>query len=668
MRNLKVWQKLGILGLVFGFAFLLVTGELIRERVGNRVARMERSRAGVELYQSLITLRSDLQSHRDLTVGAVFDQSDFRSLRTNARQALDMSLEKTANIVNNVAGTLLVEDAWRTTNLEVNNAIASTNSVPDIYYDHTTALASIDLFIGYMADDAGWREDMNATRSRLSDVLQLRGPKALELLSKARYEGIELAVTGQPASDDKWHGLQQILTEIGALLTDTNSSLITQLGKARDEDGIQKHMENRQALAESVQRLNRDLRSISHIQRKLEVGPDRFYEESTAAINELEKMLRGSAAAMKTSLDRGIETAHKTTLIIVFLALFVLVAVSLFAYFVIRDITRPLQQLVVLSDRLAGGDLTINVPFEDRRDELGVLMSSFNGMVSNLNRIVSQVQKSGVQVNTSINQISVTGREQQTAAQAIADTTSDIGETANRISTTSQELVNMMSDAFTVTEDTTRLASQGQAGLTRMRDTMQQITEAASLIHTKLDVLNEKAGNINLVITTITKIADRTNLLSLNAAIEAEKAGEYGRGFSVVATEIRRLADQTTKATNDIELMVKEMQAAVTTGVLAMNKYSDEVKDGASDVRQISEQLDQIIQQVQALTPRFELVNEGVNSHATGGQQISDSLAQLSRTVKQTARSLEESNGAIEHLKEAAYGLRDGVSRFKLPK
>ncbi|MGY8675240.1 MAG: methyl-accepting chemotaxis protein [Verrucomicrobiia bacterium] len=331
----------------------------------------------------------------------------------------------------------------------------------------------------------------------------------MELLSKARYEGIELAVTGQPASDDKWHGLQQILTEIGALLTDTNSSLITQLGKARDEDGIQNHMENRQALAESVQRLNRDLRSISHIQRKLEVGPDRFYEESTAAINELEKMLRASAAAMKTSLDRGIETAHKTTLIIVFLALFVLVAVSLFAYFVIRDITRPLQQLVVLSDRLAGGDLTINVPFEDRRDELGVLMSSFNGMVSNLNRIVSQVQKSGVQVNTSINQISVTGREQQTAAQAIADTTSDIGETANRISTTSQELVNMMSDAFTVTEDTTRLASQGQAGLTRMRDTMQQITEAASLIHTKLDVLNEKAGNINLVITTITKIADR---------------------------------------------------------------------------------------------------------------------------------------------------------------
>ena len=210
-------------------------------------------------------------------------------------------------------------------------------------------------------------------------------------------------------------------------------------------------------------------------------------------------------------------------------------------------------------------------------------------MVFNLNRIVSQVQKSGVQVNTSINQISVTGREQQTAAQEISETTSGIGETANRISTTSQELVNMMSDAFTVTEDTTRLASQGQAGLTRMRDTMQQITEAASLIHTKLDVLNEKAGNINLVITTITKIADRTNLLSLNAAIEAEKAGEYGRGFSVVATEIRRLADQTAKATNDIELMVKEMQAAVTTGVLAMNKYSEEVRDGAKDVRQISD-------------------------------------------------------------------------------
>ncbi len=119
--------------------------------------------------------------------------------------------------------------------------------------------------------------------------------------------------------------------------------------------------------------------------------------------------------------------------------------------------------------------------------------------------------------------------------------------------------------------------------------------------------MNEKTGNINSVVTTITKVADQTNLLSLNAAIEAEKAGEYGLGFGVVAMEIRRLADQTAVATYDIEKMVKEMQSAVSAGVMGMDKFSEEVRRGVEEVRQVSAQLAQIIHQVQALTPRFQI-------------------------------------------------------------
>src|SRR6185295_1070055 len=155
-------------------------------------------------------------------------------------------------------------------------------------------------------------------------------------------------------------------------------------------------------------------------------------------------------------------------------------------------------------------------------------------------------------------------------------------------------------EVFTAAEDSAALAGQGQAGLTRMESTMRQVMEASSSINTKLAVLNEKAANINQVVTTITKVADQTNLLSLNAAIEAEKAGEYGRGFAVVATEIRRLADQTAVATCDIEQMVKEMQAAVSAGVMGMDKFSEEVRRGAQDVQQVGTQLGSIIQQVQA--------------------------------------------------------------------
>src|SRR5678816_2890576 len=171
--------------------------------------------------------------------------------------------------------------------------------------------------------------------------------------------------------------------------------------------------------------------------------------------------------------------------------------------------------------------------------------------------------------------------------------------------------------------------------------------EASGSITAKLAVLNEKTTNINTVVTTISKVADQTNLLSLNAAIEAEKAGDYGRGFAVVATEIRRLADQAAGATGDIEQMVKEMQSAVAAGVMGMDKFSEEVRRGVDVVQQVSEELSQIIQHVQTLTPNFETVSEGMQSQSLGAQQISDSLSQLSEAAQQTVTSLRQSNSAI---------------------
>src|SRR6185295_5496342 len=147
---------------------------------------------------------------------------------------------------------------------------------------------------------------------------------------------------------------------------------------------------------------------------------------------------------------------------------------------------------------------------------------------------------------------------------------------------------------------------EAQEGLNRMDGTMRQIIDASATISSKLGLLNEKASNISSVVTTINKIADQTNLLSLNAAIEAEKAGEHGRGFSVVATEIRRLADQTAVATFDIGKMVKEIQAAVIAGVAGMDVFSGQVRRAMADVQQIGAGMTQIIRQVQTLAPRIE--------------------------------------------------------------
>ena len=330
-----------------------------------------------------------------------------------------------------------------------------------------------------------------------------------------------------------------------------------------------------------------------------------------------------------------------------------------------HTITRPLNRLADALEHMRQGDFTQRLEVL-RRDEFGILSTGLNRLADDLSALVGQVQRSGIQVNTTATEIAATAREQQSTAHEIAATTVEIGATSKEISATSKELVKTMNEVNQVAEQTADLAGSGHASLIRMETTMRQIMDASGSITAKLSVLNEKTANINSVVTTITKVADQTNLLSLNAAIEAEKAGEYGLGFAVVAMEIRRLADQTAVATYDIEKMVKEMQSAVAAGVMGMDKFSKEARRGVEEIRQVSTHLAQIIHQVQTLTPRFQTVNEGMHAQATGAQQISDTLTQLSEAAQQTAESLRQSNLAIEQLNGAARGLQASVARFKL--
>jgi len=351
----------------------------------------------------------------------------------------------------------------------------------------------------------------------------------------------------------------------------------------------------------------------------------------------------------------GILTSFAAALVLAFIC----------GYFLMRAITGPLAELVSVVEVMRSGNLSRRVTLE-RRDEFGTLGDGFDRMVDDLTGLIGQVQKSGIQVNASINEIAATAKEQQATASEIAATTTEIGATSKEITATSKELVRTLDEVSAFADQSAVLAGNGQAGLTHMEDTMHHVMEAAGAVNAKLAVLNEKASNINQVVTTITKVADQTNLLSLNAAIEAEKAGEYGRGFAVVATEIRRLADQTAVATYDIEQTVKEIQSAVAAGVMGMDKFSEEVRRGIREVQQVGEQLSQIIQQVQALAPRIESVGEGMQAQATGAEQITQALTQLTEAVQQTVESLGQSSLAIEELNRVSGDLRSGVSRFKL--
>jgi methyl-accepting chemotaxis protein WspA len=209
------------------------------------------------------------------------------------------------------------------------------------------------------------------------------------------------------------------------------------------------------------------------------------------------------------------------------------------------------------------------------------------------------------------------------------------------------------------------LATRGRDNTTKMATEMKQLVESTASVSTKLGMIREKADSINAVVTTITKVADQTNLLSINAAIEAEKAGEYGRGFLVVAREIRRLADQTAVATLDIETMVRQMQDAVGAGVMQMDKFADEVRSGVAQVTKINQMTWEIINEVQSLNDRFRLVNDGMRNQSTGAQQINDAMGQIADATRRSAQSIKEFESATATLRASVEGLNQEIAQFK---
>ena len=379
-------------------------------------------------------------------------------------------------------------------------------------------------------------------------------------------------------------------------------------------------------------------------------------------LNALIDANRIKATEATDTIAHSVMTAKASMLISLVIAV---LAAALCGYLLLKAIMSPMKRIVSILEVMRSGDLSSRLNLE-RKDEFGAVETGFNDMMTELTSLVSQAQRSSVQVTTSVTEIAATSKQQQATATETAATTTEIGATSREIAATSRDLVRTMTEVTSAADQASILAGSGQQGLARMEETMHQVMGAADLVNAKLAILNEKAGNINQVVVTIVKVADQTNLLSLNAAIEAEKAGEYGRGFAVVATEVRRLADQTAVATYDIEQMVREIQSAVSAGVMGMDKFSEEVRRGMFEVTQVGEQLSQIIHQVQALAPRVLMVNEGMQAQATGAEQINLALVQLGDASSQTVESLRQASFAIDELSQVAVGLRSGVSRFKV--
>jgi methyl-accepting chemotaxis protein len=345
-------------------------------------------------------------------------------------------------------------------------------------------------------------------------------------------------------------------------------------------------------------------------------------------------------------------------------AFFVGLPAVLASIWLARSIADPVGRALSVAESIAAGDLTQEVRAEGD-GEMGRLLRSLERMTQSLGGLIGRIQTAGERLSSVESDAAAALSRQERAVRSVSGSANEIAAAVTEISTTGEQLLDATSSVTGIAREAAQVAEQGRGGLESMTASMEHLDEAMNAFTRKLATISQRASGITSVVTTIAKVAEQTNLLSVNATIEAEKAGESGRGFRIVAQEIRRLADQTALSTKDIERMVRDMQAAVASGTMEMDRFRNEVSGRIGEVAQVSEKLGRIIEPVQSVTRALETVHQGMESQSQGARQIRGAMESLRSDAGESAASLAVFTASLAELRRSIAELNAEAARFQ---
>ena len=353
--------------------------------------------------------------------------------------------------------------------------------------------------------------------------------------------------------------------------------------------------------------------------------------------------------------------AQKLIIVLILLAMVFAVGVSLF---VVRSISGALSEGVDVANRLATGDLTASVTIRST-DEIGTLMTAMDNMVKSLRQLIGKIKyaadnmaSGSEQLSTSAEEISRGMNEQTSRSTQIATAAEQMSQTVVDVAKNTSNIAQISTQAFDHAKD-------GEGVVKRSVDEVQAIASTVAESSQVMKRLGESSGQIGDIVGVINDIADQTNLLALNAAIEAARAGEQGRGFAVVADEVRKLAERTTQATSQINSMISSIQSEVAHAGVAMNNATLRVESGVEFSRKTGDSLRNIVssvntlqsmvQQIASATEEMSSVSETISSDihgiAAGSKEISAGSGQIAQASSDLARLATELQSVVRQFK-----------------
>ncbi|WP_129127195.1 methyl-accepting chemotaxis protein [Geomonas oryzae] len=458
--------------------------------------------------------------------------------------------------------------------------------------------------------------------------------------SQKRIEA-NIAAARKLLLDSGQKDLARNITDVSGIIRKAGASIrkidSTKLGVIRSNLAMQKALESAQGISrEQAQKSEEQVKSIGENQQQILTG-----------------------------VRRAVDNATLLSYVMIAVSAAVIIISFVISLRIIASITRPLAHAKLVTAEIAAGNLTRRIK-TGTRDEIGDICESINNIVVNLHEVLSRVSQNTAQVASASTQLSCAAEQMAAGAAQVAGQAATVATASEEMAATSNEIAVSCTQAAGGSKQANDAAEAGACVVKETVQGMNQIAEQVRASAVTVGDLGKKSEQIGAIVNTINDIADQTNLLALNAAIEAARAGEQGRGFAVVADEVRALAQRTSSATREIGDMIKAVQQQTKGAIGAMQSGVTRVEAGTVEAAKSGAALEEILRQIGSVTLQVNQIATAAEEQTATTVEISNNIQNINEVVQDTAKNAQESAASAALLSRLAEEQQKLVGQFKL--
>lgn len=663
MKNLKVWQKLSLLGLILLIPFAVVMWQLVSSV---RTLNLEPARTelqGLEYLAPLRDLTHEIQIYHALSQASISGDPGAKNRAASHRDEIEKRLSAMDETDQRLNGALHTSKDWDAVHSSFRSLLdqpGNPSSEGNLNQYHTLT-TKIRTLIQHVADNSKLSLDSEITTFYLMDVIVFQQPQLAERLEDSHAVVLGMLLTPQDRGAAKVKA-DRIDGVVDYLVDNVDSSLL----KLVDID---------KSLTDKITTVDREnqsvVRNYVRLHNSFTAGAVRLptHQYSEAGIGAIDATYKLSDALnpMLVSLIQiridGLQRRVFHTLLCAILGLFI---VTVIGVFLIRDVTRPLQTTVSIASLIADGDLSRQLSKSDRKDELGALLDAFGrmlvslrSMTGNVTEAVNQLGSSSSEILASMSQLSATSAETASAVSETTTTVEEVRQTAHVSNDKAQIVAESAQLVAQTAQEGKDAAEQSTRGMERIRGQMDAI--AQSMIR-----LSEQSTAISEIIASVEDLTQQSNLLAVNAAIEAAKAGEQGKGFGVVAQEVKNLAEQSKQATGQVRTLLGDIQKATAAAVMATEQGTKVVEEGVAQSGQAGEAIVRLSESIDTAAQASIQIAASSQQQLIGVDQVAIAMDNVRQASLQNLDSVHQLEIAARDLNELGMKLKDMISQYKL--